>query len=68
MKKKVDEIGFYEIGRSTKLVLRNRAFHEIGIYQIGRSTKCGSTKNGQKKFDKMWKNEIGFYQIGVNPH
>ena len=19
-----------------------------------------------KKFDKMWKNEIGFYQIGVN--
>ena len=64
--KKVDEIGFYEIGRSTKLVLRNRAFYEIGIYQVGRSTKCGSTKNGPKNSTKCGKTKFGFYQIGVN--
>ena len=57
-------------------VLRNRAFCEIG------STKQGVLRNWDlpnrafdemwidekwtKQFDKMWKNEIGFYQIGVN--
>ena len=41
-----------------------------------KSTKLGSTKQGgrrnvdrpkmDKKVDKMWKNEMWFYQIGVN--
>ena len=48
----------YEIGLSTKLVLRNRVVDEIGIYQMGWSTKYGLTKNGQKSRQNVEKRNV----------